>query len=130
MTNFTRRNAEMSFEGSPSTAIRSASIPGFTCPIGMCSTPPATDTTSGLLGSTSSTPGVSAPQYNPESGLLGAPATNPIVIQAEAQERADAEATDQAAQEQANLRNSAALGQLLPKTLRPEIPTVFLDIAS
>jgi hypothetical protein len=52
------------------------------------------------------------------------------VIQAEAQERADAEATDQAAQEQANLRNSAALGQLLPKTLRPEIPTVFLDIAS
>jgi hypothetical protein len=61
--------------------------------------------------------------------LLGAPATNPVVIQAEAQERQSAEAAAEAAQEQANLRNSAALGQLLPKS-RPEIPTIFLNIAS
>jgi hypothetical protein len=104
------------------TAKSDAPIPG--------SNPPASDTTSGLLGANSSAPGVSAPQYNPEQGLLGAPATNPIVIQAEAQERSAAEASAVAAQQQANLRNSAALGQLLPKTLRPEIPTVFLDIAS
>jgi hypothetical protein len=88
------------------------------------------------------TPGLSAPTYDPRSGLLGAPATNPIVIQAEQQERAAAEAAAAAAQAEANAAAEAATtGKTSSSTYnqidfrtnaftRPEIPTIFLNIAS
>ena len=131
--------------------------------------------TQGLPGSGSShaNPGP-APSLAPEQGFLGAPATNPIVIQAEDQQRAAAAANaaqanqaagarqaDQIALQQINARiaaaraagNEAAVAQLQPKQAavvgdlqgqtfaglgstppkpfaRPEIPTVFLNIAS
>ena len=113
-------------------------------------------------------------QSDPTQGLLGAPPTNPIVIQAEDQERAAAAAaaveTNQAAAvqqadhialQQINARiaaaraagDAAAVAQLQPRQAavagdlqgqtfagvgstppkpfaRPEIPTVFLNIAS
>jgi hypothetical protein len=115
-----------------------------------------------------------APAPSPQQGLLGSPPTNPIVIQAEDQQRAAAvEAaaqenaaaaqtqTDHIALQQINARiaaaraagNLAAVAQLQPKQTavlgdlqgqtfgglgstppkpfaRPEIPTVFLNIAS
>lgn len=138
------------------------------------------DPTQGLLGSSSSQtiPGTpqasSTPSVSPQQGLLGSPPTNPIVIQAEDQQRAAAvEAaaqenaaaaqtqTDHIALQQINARiaaaraagNLAAVAQLQPKQTavlgdlqgqtfgglgstppkpfaRPEIPTVFLNIAS
>jgi hypothetical protein len=113
-------------------------------------------------------------ENDPALGLLGAPATNPIVIQAEAQQAAaaqeaaaaaDAEAAARAAAQQqlqqVDFRiavaradnNSAAVAQLQPAATklsgqiqgqtfaglgsippqpfaRPEIPTVFLNVAS
>ena len=137
--------------------------------------------TQGLIGSGSPAPAPGAPSsqgpaptLTPEQGLLGAPPTNPIVIQAENQERAAAAAADEAvnqvaanqqadqiALQQINARiaaaraagNGAAVAQLQPKQAavvgdlqgqtfagvgstpprpfaRPEIPTVFLNIAS
>jgi hypothetical protein len=138
------------------------------------------DPTQGLLGSVpaDAIPGASAPNsgstLSPEQGLLGAPATNPIVIQAEDQERsaaaaaaveanqaAAAQQADHIALQQINARiaaaraagNAAAVAQLQPRQAavigdlqgqtfagvgstppkpfaRPEIPTVFLNIAS
>ncbi len=113
-------------------------------------------------------------ENNPALGLLGAPATNPIVIQADKQEAQAAEAAAQAADAQAAAQaaaqqqlqavdfriaaaraadNEAAVAQLEPAQQkltgeiqgqtfagvgtfpppsfqRPEIPTVFLNIAS
>jgi hypothetical protein len=95
--------------------------------------------------STTTTPGLSPPTYDPRSGLLGAPATNPIVIQAEQQERVAAEAAAAAAQAAANAQAEAATtgssaaaspekyNQIDFRTnafTRPEIPTIFLNIAS
>jgi hypothetical protein len=59
--------------------------------------------TKGLVASSeeAQTPGGTAPPANLAQGLLGSPPTNPIVIQAEAQEAAAAEATRQADNEQA-----------------------------
>ena len=119
-------------------------------------------------------PGGTPVENDPALGLLGAPATNPIVIQAEAQQAAAAEASAanasaqvaQQAAAQAQLQqvdfriaaaradnNSAAVAQLQPAATtltgkiqgqtfaglgttppqpfaRPEIPTVFLNVAS
>jgi hypothetical protein len=85
---------------------------------------------------------LSAPTYDPRSGLLGAPATNPIVIQAEEQQRLAAEAAAAAAQVQADASAAAATSgsSANPKYAQidfrsnafthPEIPTIFLNIAS
>jgi hypothetical protein len=130
----------------------------------------------GLLGGSGPPPipGGTAVENNPALGLLGAPPTNPIVIQADKQEADAAEATQQAADvaaaqqaaaqaqlQQVDFRiaaaradnNEAAVAQLQPTQTkltgeiqgqtfagvgstppqsfaRPEIPTVFLNIAS
>jgi hypothetical protein len=137
---------------------------------------PAPPPTAGLLGSGGPPPipGGTAVENNPALGLLGAPPTNPIVIQADKQEAQAAEAAAAAASAQAAQQavaqqqlqqvdfrisaaradnNEAAVAQLEPaqqkltgeiqgKTFagvgstpppsfaRPEIPTVFLNIAS
>jgi hypothetical protein len=137
---------------------------------------PALPPTAGLLGSGGPPPipGGTAVENNPALGLLGAPPTNPIVIQADKQEAqaaeaaaaaASAQAAEQAAAQQqlqqVDFRisaaradnNEAAVAQLEPAQqkltgeiqgqtfagvgstpppsfARPEIPTVFLNIAS
>lgn len=136
------------------------------------------DPTQGLIGSNSApiagSPASSGPSLESQQGFLGAPPTNPIVIQAEAQQRAAAadsaaaadqadaqRAADQIALQQINARiaaaraagNAGAVAQLQPRAAtlsgdiqgqtfaglgstpalpfaRPEIPTVFLNIAS
>jgi hypothetical protein len=137
---------------------------------------PAAPTSTGIPSTTSGAPlqPVGQAQSNPTAGLLGSPATNPIVIQAQAQELAAAAAAqaesqeaaaDQAADQvqlelidariaaaraagnaaavaQLQPAQNAVIGQLQGQTFvglgestskpfaRPEIPTVFLNIAS
>jgi hypothetical protein len=97
----------------------STPAPGSTAPLGptsaqagaSASTPnnapqPATasgNPTKGLVGAAeeAQVPGSTAPPANLAQGLLGSPPTNPIVIQAEAQEASAAQATRQADDEQA-----------------------------
>ena len=150
-----------------------------TQPAGATATTPATPQPSpsaGLIGGGGPPPipGGTAVENNPALGLLGAPATNPIYIQAQTQEQnaaaeAAADASAAAAAEAAARQqlqqvdfkiaaaraadNEAAVQQLQPAVVklsgeiagqtfagvgstppqpfaRPEIPTVFLNIAS
>jgi len=137
---------------------------------------PAPAPTAGLLGASGPPPipGGTPVENDPQLGLLGAPATNPIVIQAEKQQTLAAEEANAAADEEAAARaaaqvqleqvdariaaaratdNQAAVAQLQPAVAkltgqiagqtfaglgttppqpfaRPEIPTVFLNVAS
>jgi hypothetical protein len=115
---------------------------------------PAPPPGTGLLGGNGPPPipGGTAVENNPALGLLGAPPTNPIVIQADKQEaeaaEATAEASDAAAAQQAAAQAQlqptqtkltgeiqgqtfAGVGSTPPQPFaRPEIPTVFLNIAS
>jgi hypothetical protein len=161
-------NNTLSAVGNTNTAQQSANSTPQSNP-----TPPPGE---GLLGGSGPPPipGGTAVENNPALGLLGAPPTNPIVIQADKQEaeaaQATVEANDAAAAQQAAAQaqlqqvdfriaaaradnNEAAVAQLQPTQTkltgeiqgqafagvgsappqtfaRPEIPTVFLNIAS
>lgn len=90
-----------------SSQAQAGSLPGSTPP-----GDPPSDPTQGLLGAApaNAIPGSPAPAPSPTAGLLGTPATNPIVIQAEQQEQNAAEEAQAAAAAAAAQQAAAALG--------------------
>ena len=86
----------------------------------------ASDPTAGLLGAqpANTVPGSDPPPVNLAQGLLGSPATNPIVIQAEAQDEQAAQAAQQAADEAAQQK---AAQQIQVQQLTARISAAYAD---